>query len=817
MKSDALISFEKKANASNEPEVETFAILQLKKHGFGITQRSCRNKYLNKNWPSKSGSAGRVRGYPDLLLYDGASDHLSCVWENKNPMESAEGALNEAKFYVEGLRTALPNHPGLPRFAVGYNGVNLRVSVYGNDGKWRPLVFAGAELRNFFVRLELLTLGVSATGELIAPNGAATAADLRAILPELKTLYRTIPKLASGGSPIDFTVALLTLKLVLETEPNWGVWAEQPRLLGGARSVDHAISERLTQLARRVLTDSDLRARYGDIFSFKEAASTDESFDFLALVDSIQPGRHHFEKLFALLDRLPPLHGADFDVFGEVYQGLGDEVTKKKLGEFFTGRHIIAGVLPILFERAGLTNSFAVTSKKKMADIACGTGGFLTEMLRLTKRHFSLKESQIGAFARKAFYGYDLSYANASRARVNMYFAGDGFSEIEGGVDTLSNASLKSKSFDIIATNPPYGRYHDGRIEEAFLSKIIELLKPGIGWGCVVLPTGTIENPRSEAIRFELLRQCKVTDVIALPRHAFAPYTQQRTAIIIFARRSKPVPVESRDWSALVAAIGREEIRFFVVDNDGFANSDKRYRTDRVSNTGMWLHDDLAGWIDERRLARPSKLKAALIDGKVPTNSVDEAGNVLPPKYGKFRFGSICRDLRARGVPLLPDVLLRNVEAPKSIAKWVSDVAHVSAVVAGKRTFQASPKECVEALLATELLIAGGHTKKSGAKPLSDIFDVEKGNQHLTEAAIYRFVVSTGGTPVYGGGAKAPRFHVSLGLLRENGEPATLFEGPALLLAMDGSSGSVQVIESGRFYCNHHGAVLRPKDNRIDL
>lgn len=50
-----------------------------------------------------------------------------------------------------------------------------------------------------------------------------------------------------------------------------------------------------------------------------------------------------------------------------------------------------------------------------------------------------------------------------------MYFAGDGFSEIKAGVDTLTNSLISSKSFDVVAANPPYGQYHEGRIEEAFL------------------------------------------------------------------------------------------------------------------------------------------------------------------------------------------------------------------------------------------------------------------------------------------------------------------------------------------------------------
>lgn len=96
-------------------------------------------------------------------------------------------------------------------------------------------------------------------------------------------------------------------------------------------------------------------------------------------------------------------------------------------------------------------------------------GGFLTEALRLVRRSFDISEKQTKAFAQKAFYGYDLGHANASRARVNMYFAGDGFSAIEGGFNSLSDVSLSlfpKSGFDVILTNPPYGQSAYGRGEE---------------------------------------------------------------------------------------------------------------------------------------------------------------------------------------------------------------------------------------------------------------------------------------------------------------------------------------------------------------
>ena len=63
MKLDAIIKFDSKAPALKEADVETYAIELLKKNGYGITQRSCRNKHLDAHWPSKSGVSTMARGY----------------------------------------------------------------------------------------------------------------------------------------------------------------------------------------------------------------------------------------------------------------------------------------------------------------------------------------------------------------------------------------------------------------------------------------------------------------------------------------------------------------------------------------------------------------------------------------------------------------------------------------------------------------------------------------------------------------------------------------------------------------------------------
>lgn len=821
-------AFDKKkaSTAANEPEVETYANTYLTDLAFGLKFRKTGTKNIDDFWPSKASATGK--GAPDILIYT-SNDYsqLFCVWENKAPTETVAVALDEAKFYINGLHDKRPLTPGLPRLAAGFNGRELRLAYLNHAREWLAVRIDGVEVTDAFPLPLHVVNGISSTGNFLAASGLATSNDLRKALPALKTIYRSISILSSGRRPIDFTVALLTLKMLVEMLPDWGTWAEQPGLVAGAQTKDDAISERFVALVGKVFKDSTLKSRYGDIFNFaeKSGASKEEvAFSFEDCLKNIPTKGKYFSSMFDVLDGIPPLHGADFDVFGEVYQAIGDDATKKALGEFFTGRHIISAVVPVLFERAGIKSFHHGIEEKTIADIACGTGGFLTETLRYVRRTYALTGDQTKDFAIKAFYGYDLSQSNSSRARVNMYFAGDGFSSINGGINKLSISSLPMKptdGFDFILTNPPYGSSAEfGRLEEAFLTKMIKLIKPGAGWGLVVLPTGVIENPRSAKNRLELFRNAKVTDVIALPKHAFAPYTTQRTAIAIFQRRQKPLA--GMDWDAVIKEIALEKISFFIVDNDGFANSDKRYPTNRIQSNKKWMHNDLAPWMDTKGKVNPSKLFNAVINGVKPSNSEqNEFGEILGKKYAELTikkmsdFAHKVNPSHKSGLSLLPDFYLRSTQQPFTLDEFNIHADELISYFKGANViFNASFEDALKSLLSLPV-----DCSSITFKPLKigDVFDLKKGNQGLTEAIIYE-QLDTNGIPVHGGGEFLPRFSISKTARNNKGVAVTVHQGPAIVVAMDGSSGAVRVVKSGEFCANHHACVLTLKEGiRLNL
>jgi hypothetical protein len=814
------------SNFLNEPTIEAQAakLLGSAKYGFDVHFRTCGYKEIDKHWPSKNTilPSGEIKkgGAPDLLLTIKGQTLPACVWENKNRSVAASEALKDAQFYIKHLHLSpAGGHPALPRLAAGFNGQELLLSYYTADGVWTPVKVGGSPVKDRFIPASALANGISSKGVLNSALGTATVKDLRALLPRLKTIYRNIPPLTTeqGRTPIDFTIAMLTLRLLVEQNPSWGTWAEQPSLQFG-KNKEQRIAQRLKTLVDQINHDPDLADRYGKILRFTDEENGKASFDFSGVIDSIPRDQKHFELIFEAFDGLPPLKNADFDLFGEVYQSIGDKATKKALGEFFTGRHIISGVLPIFFARSGFSSSFSSLRTKKIADIACGTGGFLTETLRLARRLFNPSPTALKSFATSAFYGFDLGPTNASRARVNMYFAGDGFSAIVGGVDTLSETFAKrvpAHGFDSILTNPPYGQSSYGRTEEAFIKETLVCLRAGSGWGLLVLPTGVLENPRSADVRHHLLKNAVVTDVIELPKHAFAPYTLQKTSVVIFRKRTNPLPIADGDWKALEILAGLEEMSLYIVDNDGYANSDKRYPTDRKDASGRWSHNELTDWVDSSGLTHPSALFDSLINRLEPTPNNDQfgCGSVNAPKYKVLRVNDLLRD--TAGVVLLPDAILRRGIEQISLPDFVARTKKIKELA--NEPLSALPIHLlpeIEALLSSQIIYPV--SVSTVATRVDKIFVVQKGDQGLTEEFIYR-AFDPSGIRVYGGGASEPRFTIAKDAATKSGEQITVFNGPKIVISMDGSSGAMRVVEDQEFCLNHHGAVLSPFDSDFDL
>jgi len=623
--------------------------------------------------PSKTVKASGT-GEIDCAVF--INDELQIIIEDKKPNESVDAALEEAIFYADGLNVKGED----VRVAIGFNGVEFKLRVLDHtSNKWVPFFINGSELRAFPGKKLLNVIYYQKDIHGIAVEEVNEEININDIINNLKTIYRNNELQNDNQKTIDFTIAFIGLKSVLEKYRNkkylentdyettlkkWEELNNEKEPKNNKNSDNRSLKQNITATIDELLHGDEFKDLFiirdkenVELFNFKNTINT---FVNVAELESLK-------KIYIEISKLHDLHDSKIDLFGEVYEALGDKNTKKAFGQYFTRRHIIKSLIELMEvdvnDFIGDMNEDKAEKPKTICDPACGTGGFITEffkdILEKTKNHKTYKDIDISDFAGKSFYGYDIYTSNVSRTKINMYLAGDGFSEIRKA-DTLQDRNIESNKFDYIITNPPYGKgtytvdypFYDEennlslksvinsqRLEVNFLVKIIDMLKPN-GRGMAIIPDGVLEATTLSPLREWFLKYCKLEKIVSLPKHAFAPYTHEKTYAIFFQKRSEPLTkIEDTQNDSAVWC--------YIVDNDGFVNSDKRFRTDRMNENGKYLHDEFSQWrgidgsINDSLIVERYKRKTQLADEKF-YNEWDE--EITGLKYGYITMNQLLED-----------------------------------------------------------------------------------------------------------------------------------------------------------------------------
>lgn len=567
-------------------------------------------KEIDKNIESVE---GKSKGELDVLIFNYFdNNNIDMIIENKK-VGTNQDALEQAIMYANGL-----NRSGIItcRVIIG-NVPNVKVRVLVKN-EWKPLIINGQEVGYFFGShvLKLIYDNPNENQfkltELI--EKPFTQKNLHAIINKLKTLYRQVTEIQNNDElSINFTVSFIALKMIQEKENiMWSSYKKPEEII---QAVDKIIG---------LKAENNLKLKYLDIFIMKNKEEV-EIFNFKTLLTNID-NREYGEGVSPIESIIMQIHkeiaqipekDLEIDLFGEVYETLASKKTKSSLGEFFTRRHIIQPLVRMFLTDNDIEE--IVTNKKTIADIACGTGGFLTESFKYIKKECDEKHPDINTskLASEVIIGYDINHNNIGRTRINMTLAGDGFSDIKR-VNTLNSKELRY-DLDFIITNIPYGQgdiaisdanasddflktNNNKRLELNFLIKAIEMLKTG-GKALIIVPEGIMEAPTLSPLREYILKQCKIDTIISLPKFSFAPYTKWKTYVLFLQKRARPL--KSIENKILL----NERIYTYIVDNDGFANSDKRFPTNLKSEDGSYLHNELSPYIDNHGAMNLSKIE----------------------------------------------------------------------------------------------------------------------------------------------------------------------------------------------------------------
>lgn len=664
----------------SEADVTSQAITTLKKLGWKeiseIRQQKTNIPEIDDYLKSKT-VGSKKKGHADIYLL--MNNKLKIIVDNKNPNEPIEEGINDAIFYANCL---LDKKYDI-RVAMSYNGIKCLLKVFDSKlSKWVPFLIDGKKI-NAFPSKELVNLiyrhrdinSIIITEDIESIN-------ISNIIHELKEIYRNIPHIQNDNQKtIDFTIAFIALKSILE---------KHGHELGRAWSdLKVAEQKRLKEEIKVYVEDiiENLENGYEEIFRIKEDPKGKiKAFDFLEVLrqfpTQVKTGeKGYLIQIFETINKLPHLHSSKFDLFGEVYQSLMDKHTRKIFGQFFTPRHLIKTMIRLFYEGeverlVGDIKNGKSEKPKTVCDPACGTGGFLVESFKF----FASNTLGIDVIdlAKKCIYGFDIYPANAVRSRINMYLAGDGFSEITS-LNSLKELNPVKDKFDYIITNPPFGKgdfcveknvIANKRKEINFLIKVVNLLKPH-GKALIIVPDGILEAPTLAPLREWLIRECEMEKIVGLPKHEFAPYTHEKTYVLFLKKR--PSQIGNLD------EIKTERVWMYIMDTDGYANSDKRFRTGRKDQNGKWLHDELSLWRDKKGAFHVSILEE---NWRKKTQSPNEKytevwdNEIEGLKYGYVQLGTIFSEKYTSHPSVTKSNVLKLVktEITKNPPKKINDI-----------------------------------------------------------------------------------------------------------------------------------------------
>lgn len=280
-------------------------------------------------------------------------------------------------------------------------------------------------------------------------------------------------------------------------------------------------------------------------------------------------------------------------------------------------------------------------------DPSCGTGGLLTECYQYLEEEYSSilnkKNNKITELlSNKIFTGIDIEDDCVKKAKLNMFFAGDGHTKIYHG-NSLSKLSKQEielnddctkNSWNVIISNPPYGKMK----EYTFIKKYIDSLPFGGRIG-IIIPNGVLENPSKSNFREYIIRNIRIESIISLNKFVFAPYTKQKTYMLIGYKRDKStieqleeqevesvitnekeiIELEESEEKRSISDL-KEKIWCYILDFDGYNLSDNRWPTDLMvidNNKPKYIHNDTIELINDYLKPNIEKINQLDIEGEI--------------------------------------------------------------------------------------------------------------------------------------------------------------------------------------------------------
>lgn len=249
-------------------------------------------------------------------------------------------------------------------------------------------------------------------------------------------------------------------------------------------------------------------------------------------------------QIINIIDELDLSDYEESHAFGEIYESILKELQSAgSAGEFYTPRAVTDFMAQMIKPQIG----------EKMADFACGTGGFLTSWLKELEK--KVKTTADRAEFGTSVYGIEKKQFPYMLCITNMLLHDLDVPQVFHDNSLLHDVLdyTEHDQFDVVLMNPPYGGSEKAEVKnhfpadlassetaDLFLSVIMYRLKKN-GRCAVILPDGFLFGTDNAKINIKkkLLSEFNLHTVIRMPQSVFSPYTSITTNILFFERTGR--------------------------------------------------------------------------------------------------------------------------------------------------------------------------------------------------------------------------------------------------------------------------------------
>lgn len=304
-------------------------------------------------------------------------------------------------------------------------------------------------------------------------------------------------------------------------------------------------------------------------------------------------------------------YGIDEDLNGRMFETfLSATIRGKDLGQFFTPRSVVK----FMVKMANIKVSKEKEKIQKVFDGCCGSGGFLIDAMsdminkvKSIKSITNVEKEDLGKYIIKnCIYGVDKSEDNTRVSRMNLWFHGDGSSNVyclntldkqirydkslneerKEEIEEFKGKIKKGLKFDVILTNPPFStvlkmededekeiledyqisyknldkssseRVSSLKSNVLFIERYTDLLKEG-GKLLTVIDESILNTEQDKIFRDYILQNYIIKAVISLPRNAFInAETTTKTSILYLRKKLNQTEKQPPIFMAMSQNIG---------------------------------------------------------------------------------------------------------------------------------------------------------------------------------------------------------------------------------------------------------------------